>query len=63
MTLEWRPLYELYTEVAYGRNERNLDASIVKDAAFTVKEFFPLSATSEVLAEVLFKDVQITTLP
>lgn len=54
MTLEWRPLYKLYTEVAYGRNERNLDAGVLKDVAFTVKEFFPLSATSEVLAEVSF---------
>ncbi|VDM43246.1 unnamed protein product [Toxocara canis] len=52
MTLEWRPLYELYMEVAYGRNERNLDFDLIKDVAFTVKEFFPLTATSEILAEI-----------
>uniref|UniRef100_A0A915A5Y9 Proteasome activator Blm10 mid region domain-containing protein n=2 Tax=Parascaris univalens TaxID=6257 RepID=A0A915A5Y9_PARUN len=52
LTLEWRPLYKLYTEIAYERNERNLDVSVVKDVAFTVKEFFPLSATGEILSEI-----------
>ncbi|VDK28067.1 unnamed protein product, partial [Anisakis simplex] len=52
MTLEWRPFYELYTDVTFGRNERNLDCDKIRDAAFTLKEFYPLSATREILDEI-----------
>ncbi|VDK63771.1 unnamed protein product, partial [Onchocerca ochengi] len=52
LTLPWRPLYDLYIEVAYKRNSKNLEKSVIRSAVLACKELFPLSATKEILDEI-----------
>ncbi|KAL3994456.1 hypothetical protein ACH3XW_21805 [Acanthocheilonema viteae] len=52
LTLPWRPIYDLYIEVAYQRNSKNLEKSNIRSAVLSVKELFPLSATKEILDEI-----------
>uniref|UniRef100_A0A1I7VC43 BLM10_mid domain-containing protein n=1 Tax=Loa loa TaxID=7209 RepID=A0A1I7VC43_LOALO len=52
LTLPWRPIYDLYIEVAYKRNNKNLEKSNIRSAVLAVKELFPLSATKEILDEI-----------
>nr|CRZ24962.1 Bm6063 [Brugia malayi] len=52
VTLPWRPIYDLYIEVAFKRNSKNLEKSNIRSAVLAVKELFPLSATKEILDEI-----------
>uniref|UniRef100_A0A915PT72 Proteasome activator complex subunit 4 C-terminal domain-containing protein n=1 Tax=Setaria digitata TaxID=48799 RepID=A0A915PT72_9BILA len=52
LTLPWRPLYDLYSEVIYKRNSKNLDKVNIRSAVLAVKELFPLTATKEILDEI-----------
>ncbi|KAM3719396.1 Proteasome activator complex subunit [Dirofilaria immitis] len=52
LTLPWRPMYDLYIEVAYKRNSKNLEKSNIRSAILAIKELFPLSATKEILDEI-----------
>ncbi|VDP13193.1 unnamed protein product [Onchocerca flexuosa] len=52
LTLSWRPLYDLYIEVTYKRNSKNLEKSVIRSAVLACKELFPLSATKEILDEI-----------
>lgn len=54
LTLPWRPIYDLYIDVTYQRNSKNLEKSNIRSAVLAVKELFPLSATKEILDEVCF---------
>ncbi|VDM99708.1 unnamed protein product [Thelazia callipaeda] len=52
LTLPWRPLYDLYIEVFYKRNDKHIDKSGLRYAVLAAKEMFPLSATKEILDEI-----------
>uniref|UniRef100_A0A0R3RX99 BLM10_mid domain-containing protein n=1 Tax=Elaeophora elaphi TaxID=1147741 RepID=A0A0R3RX99_9BILA len=52
LTLPWRPIYDLYIEVTYQRNCKDLDTTNIRSAILAVKELFPLTATKEILDEI-----------
>lgn len=54
LTLPWRPVYELYKETVYGRNEKCIDKTILRETILCIKKLFPLPATREILQEVGF---------
>lgn len=55
VTLPWRPIYDLYIEVNYKRNNKDLEKSHIRSAVLSIKELFPLSATKEILDEVCYR--------
>uniref|UniRef100_F1KQG9 Proteasome activator complex subunit 4 n=1 Tax=Ascaris suum TaxID=6253 RepID=F1KQG9_ASCSU len=52
LTLPWRPVYELYKETVYGRNEKCIDKTILRETILCIKKLFPLPATREILQEI-----------